>query len=84
VAAALEMDGGIVRAVRLAMGGVAHKPWRRREAEAVLVGRAPDAEQLGRAADVLLEGAEPLEHNAFKPTLARRAIVRALTEAARS
>ncbi|MCQ4309733.1 xanthine dehydrogenase family protein subunit M [Pseudomonas stutzeri] len=83
VAAALEMDGGTVRDARLAMGGVAHKPWRKQEAEALLVGKAPDASTFTAAADALLEGASGFEHNAFKIELGRRAIVRALTDAAK-
>ncbi|MHA6492431.1 FAD binding domain-containing protein [Pseudomonas borbori] len=82
VAAALDMDGATVRRARIALGGVAHKPWRKVEAEAVLVDQPATAEFFALAAERLLSGAEPLEHNAFKIELARRAIVRALTEAA--
>lgn len=82
VAAALDMDGAGIKKARIAMGGVAHKPWRRAEAEAVLVGKAPDAAAFEVAADILLEGASGFEHNAFKIELGRRAIVRALSDAA--
>ncbi|GLH78165.1 oxidoreductase [Bradyrhizobium sp. SSBR45G] len=82
VAAALELDGGRIRHARLALGGVAHKPWRSDAAEAVLRAQAPDAEAFGRAADVLLEDAHAHAHNAFKIPLARRAIIRTLTQAA--
>lgn len=83
VAACLEMgSGGAIRDARLALGGVAHKPWRRPQAEEVLIGRKPDDASFAAAADVLLEGAQGREHNAFKIELARRAIIRALTQAA--
>ena len=84
VAAALELDGGNIRAARLALGGVAHKPWRRQEAEEVLIGKPASDEAFALAADLLLEGARPLAHNGFKIELARRAIVRALGDAAHS
>ena len=80
VAVALDLDdGGVIRQARLALGGVAHKPWRLEEAERALRGRRADAEAGAAAADVLLQGARPYRDNAFKLTLARRAIVRALT-----
>jgi len=78
VAAALDMDGGTVRDARIALGGVAHKPWRRPEAEALLNGRPLDDAQCRAAAQRLLDGAQPLEGNRFKVELAQRAIVRAL------
>jgi xanthine dehydrogenase YagS FAD-binding subunit len=82
VAAALELEGGTIKEARLALGGVAHKPWRDPSAEATLRGRAPDQAAFASAADVLLRDAKGFEHNAFKIDLARRAIVRALTQAA--
>ena len=81
VAAALDVRGGVIQDAALALGGVAHKPWRRPEAEARLVGRAPSDAAFGEAADLLLDGAKPLAQNGFKVTLARRAIVRALRDA---
>lgn len=81
VAAALAVRDGVVRDAAIALGGVAHKPWRRPEAEALLVGRAPGDDAFGAAADLLLQGATPASGNAFKVTLARRAIVRALQNA---
>jgi len=78
VAAALDMDGRTVRDARLALGGVAHKPWRRREAESLLQGRPLDEAQCRAAAARLLDGAQPLEGNRFKVELAQRAIVRTL------
>jgi len=83
VAAALDMDGAGIRSARIAMGGVAHKPWRKAEAEAALVGKPADEAAFTAAADILLEGASGFEHNAFKIELGRRAIVRALTDAAK-
>jgi xanthine dehydrogenase YagS FAD-binding subunit len=82
VAAALDLDAGVIRQARLALGGVAPRPWRVPEAERLLVGRAPDANACATAADVLLRGATPYPDNAFKIELARRSVVRALTTAA--
>lgn len=82
VAAALELDGPVIRQARLALGGVAHKPWRDRAVESWLAGQVVSRETFTAAADALLQDAEPLAHNGFKVKLARRAIVRALSEAA--
>jgi xanthine dehydrogenase YagS FAD-binding subunit len=82
VAAALEIDGGRIREARLALGGVAHKPWRKVDAEAALRGEAPDRSVFAKAADILLEGARGFSHNAFKIGLARRASLRTLAQAA--
>jgi len=82
VAAALELDGGIVKEARLGLGGVAHKPWRDTGAEAALRGRPPGEAAFAQAADMVLGGARGYVHNGFKIDLARRAIVRALTQAA--
>ena len=82
VAAALEVAGGVVRDVRIALGGVAHKPWRATRAEDVLRGGPATAEAFGRAADAELAYAEPLEQNAFKVPLARNVIVRTLSDLA--
>lgn len=76
VATALELDGKRIVRARLALGGVAHKPWRRQEAEASLIGKEATEEAFHTAAQLLLEGASTYEHNAFKPLLAERAIVR--------
>jgi xanthine dehydrogenase YagS FAD-binding subunit len=84
VAAALELDGDSIKEARLALGGVAHKPWRDSGAEAALRGRTADAATFTQAADVMLRDAQGLAHNSFKIELARRAIVRALTQAARA
>ncbi|MBV9116092.1 MAG: xanthine dehydrogenase family protein subunit M [Acetobacteraceae bacterium] len=82
VAAALELEGDTIKEARLALGGVAHKPWRDPSAEAALRGRRAGQATFARAAEALLRDAKGLEHNAFKVDLARRAIVRALTQAA--
>ncbi|PCC99611.1 FAD binding domain-containing protein [Halopseudomonas pelagia] len=81
VAAALELDGGVIRSVRVALGGVAHKPWRSPEAEALLVGKPADKAAFAELADALLAGASGFKDNEFKIELARRAIVRALSDA---
>lgn len=81
VAVGLVIEGGRVRHCRLALGGVAHKPWRNEKAEALLEGRVPDAAAFAAVADAMLEGAVALPGNAFKLDLARRAIVRALQQA---
>ena len=83
VAAALELEGDRIKEARLALGGVAHKPWRDPAAEAALKGQVANEGNFRRAADVLLRDAKGFEHNAFKVDLARRAIVRTLTQAAR-
>lgn len=83
VAAALELDGETIRDARLALGGVAHKPWRDEAVERLLIGQPATAETFGKAADMLLQDARGLQHNAFKIKLARRAIVRALSDAAK-
>jgi xanthine dehydrogenase YagS FAD-binding subunit len=81
VAAALEMEGDTIRSARIALGGVAHKPWRVPDAEALLDGQRASDENFRRVADAYLEGAQGYAHNAFKIELARRAIVRALAQA---
>jgi xanthine dehydrogenase YagS FAD-binding subunit len=82
VAAALELDGGTIKQARLALGGVAHKPWRDPEAEAALRGKPANPASFERAAELLLRDAKGFGHNAFKIDLARRAILRTLTQAA--
>ena len=81
VAAALDIDdAGIVRDVRLALGGVAHKPWRAAKAEAALKGRVAGTEAFRAAAEAELADAVPLRENAFKIELAKRTIVAVLDE----
>ena len=82
VAAALEMEGNTIKEARLVLGGVAHKPWRDAGAEAALRGNTAERTVFVQAADLILRDAKARAHNAFKIELARRAIVRALTQAA--
>jgi xanthine dehydrogenase YagS FAD-binding subunit len=83
VAAALELDGqGVVRQARIALGGVAHKPWREPEAEALLIDRPAAAEHFVAAAQRLVRDARGLAGNSFKIELTKRAVVRALLQAA--
>ena len=81
VAAALELDGGTIRQARVVLGGVAHKPWRSREAEAALSGKTVSVESFQQAAEAALKDAKPLAHNAYKVELGKRAVVRALMRA---
>jgi xanthine dehydrogenase YagS FAD-binding subunit len=71
-----------VREVRLALGGVAHKPWRAAVAEAELVGCAPTREAFARAADAELAPAVPHAYNGFKIALTKRVLVATLSELA--
>jgi xanthine dehydrogenase YagS FAD-binding subunit len=80
VAAALKVENGAIKNVRLALGGVAHKPWRAFEAEKALAGAEANAETFRRAAEAELASAKGLAHNSFKIELAKRAIVSALSE----
>lgn len=80
-AAALQLEGGVIRQARLALGGVAAKPWRAREAEALLAGAAPSAAVFALAAEAALAPARPSGDNGFKIELARRILVRALGQA---
>jgi xanthine dehydrogenase YagS FAD-binding subunit len=82
VAVGLEIDGGTIKEARLALGGVAHKPWRDREAEAELNGAPATRESFARSAETVLRSARGFGHNDLKVELTRRAIVRALTQAA--
>jgi xanthine dehydrogenase YagS FAD-binding subunit len=81
-AAALRLDGGAIAEARIALGGVALKPWRARAAEAALAGARPDAPAFRRAAEAAMADAKPSGDNAFKIELARRIVVRALAMAA--
>ncbi|MDB5641117.1 MAG: xanthine dehydrogenase family protein subunit [Hyphomicrobiales bacterium] len=82
VAAALDIKDGKIADVRLALGGVAHKPWRASKAEAMLRGGPATEDAFRAAAAAELADAEPLSHNGFKIELARRAIVAVLVELA--
>lgn len=83
VAAALELNRGTIRQARVVLGGVAHKPWRSREAEAALSGQPASEDGFRRAAEAALTDAKPLAHNGYKVELAKRAIVRALMRASK-
>ena len=78
VAAALEIEGDLIKDVRLAMGGVAHKPWPASEAERRLVGQEASTASFEAAADAEMSQAKPLRDNVFKVELGRRLLVRAL------
>lgn len=79
-AVALELDGEVVRHARIALGGVATKPWRATEAEAALEGRPLDEGAAEAAAEAAFAAARPLGHNAFKVPLGKATLVRALLE----
>ena len=81
VAAALEMEGTRIKQARVAMGGVAHKPWRANEAEKFLAGKEATEANFKQAAEMEMKQAKPLEHNEFKVELGKRAIARALMQA---
>jgi xanthine dehydrogenase YagS FAD-binding subunit len=83
IAVGLDVEGGTIKEARLALGGVAHKPWRDGEAEALLSGAPATRESFLRAADAVLRDARGFGHNDFKIELARRGILRALAQAAR-
>ena len=83
-AAALDLDGRSIRAARVALGGIATKPWRASEAERALVGGSANEQTFRAAAEAALQAAKPLRYNAFKVELAKMAIVRALEQAARA
>jgi xanthine dehydrogenase YagS FAD-binding subunit len=81
VAAVLDVDGeGVVRDCRLALGGVAHVPWRAEHAERALRGARADREEFDRAANAELVLARPLPRNGYKVPMARNLIVRTLQE----
>jgi xanthine dehydrogenase YagS FAD-binding subunit len=82
VAAALDLRDGRVHEARIALGGVAHKPWRAREAEALLRGATPGDAAFDAAARASVAGARPYRDTAFPVTLAQRTVARALRVAA--
>jgi xanthine dehydrogenase YagS FAD-binding subunit len=81
VAVALEMDGDAIIEARIALGGVAHKPWRNTEAEAMLTGLRATKDHFEAVGDTIVRHARGFGHNTFKIALAQRAIVRALQHA---
>ncbi|WP_026631112.1 FAD binding domain-containing protein [Dyadobacter alkalitolerans] len=82
VAAALNLDGKVIKEARLAMGGVAHKPWRLKEAEKALIGKPATEETFRQAAEIAMQGAKAFKYNAFKLKLGPNVIVEALKNAA--
>jgi xanthine dehydrogenase YagS FAD-binding subunit len=80
VAAALDVEDGVVRDARIALGGVAHKPWRATKAEEALRGEPVNEANFRAAAEIELADAQPLAGNAFKIPLARNVITRTLLE----
>lgn len=82
VAAVLHVEGGQIKMARIALGGVAHKPWRAKDAEEALAGQPANEESFARAAAAALANARAYKHNQFKIELARRAIVRSLSDLA--
>jgi len=83
-AAALHIEGGVIRQARLAAGGVGTRPWRMRHCEDALVGKAPDRQAFEAAAQLALQGARPLPGNRYKVELLPRTMVRALEMAAQT
>lgn len=80
VAAGLVIEDGVITAARIALGGVAHKPWRKPEAEKLLEGKRPSDDLFRKVSTALLEGARGFGGNDFKIPMASRAVVRALAE----
>ncbi len=80
----MQISGGKIQHIRVALGGVGTKPWRSFEAEKALQGHAPDRATFVKAAEAALRDAKPASENAFKVELSRRCIVRALTMSTKS
>jgi xanthine dehydrogenase YagS FAD-binding subunit len=81
VAVALEMEGNTIKDIRLAMGGVAHKPWRLTAAEQMLKGKTASVDNFRMAAELAMKGAKAYEHNAFKLKMAPNTMIQALKTA---
>jgi xanthine dehydrogenase YagS FAD-binding subunit len=79
VAAALQIEADQIRSARIVLGGVAPKPWRCQNAEQILITKRPERALFDAAGREAVAGAKPYQHNAFKPEMARRAVVRALS-----
>lgn len=82
VAVGLEMDENAVSEARIALGGVAHKPWRNKEAEALLIDKEANKEIFLKVAEMIVQEAKGHQYNTFKIELAKRSIIRALMQAA--
>ncbi|NJY62795.1 xanthine dehydrogenase family protein subunit M [Salinimicrobium sp. CDJ15-81-2] len=83
MAVGLEMENDTIKEARIALGGVAHKPWRNKEAEALLENKKATKENFEKVADAIINGAKAYQYNEFKIELARRTVVRALMQAAK-
>ncbi len=81
VAAGLQMQSGTIANAGLAMGGVAHKPWKLTDVEKYLKGKKPSQSTFEEAAELAMKDAKPLEDNKYKVEMGKKAIVRALTQA---
>jgi xanthine dehydrogenase YagS FAD-binding subunit len=81
-AVAADLNGDIVKQVRIALGGVATVPWRAHKAESSLIDQRLDETAMRHAADLAFADARPREHNAFKVALGRRTLIRALRQIA--
>ncbi|HKW47573.1 MAG TPA: xanthine dehydrogenase family protein subunit M [Gemmatimonadaceae bacterium] len=79
-AVAVDVRNGVIRDARVGLGGIATKPWRSTDAERILIGKRPTAQTFQAAADAALSKAKPHRDNAFKVLLAKRTLVRALSE----
>jgi xanthine dehydrogenase YagS FAD-binding subunit len=82
VAAVLELENGLIKSSRLALGGVAHKPWRASKAETALAGKSPNEQTFRAAAEAELAAARGYKYNTFKIELAKRALTQALNTVA--
>ena len=76
VATGIELENQTIQKIRIALGGVAHVPWRKKEAEVFLEGKKPTSVNFRKAAEIVMEGAVGFEHNSFKIEAGKRAIVR--------
>lgn len=81
VAAGLQIENDIIKKAGLAMGGVAHKPWKFTEVETFLQGKKPSQKVFESAADMAMKDAKPFEENKYKVEMGKKAIVRALEQA---
>ncbi|MDR5590518.1 xanthine dehydrogenase family protein subunit M [Christiangramia sp. SM2212] len=81
VAAGMELKSGVISNIGLAMGGVAHKPWKLTKAEEFLKGKKPDKSNFEKSAELAMQDAKPFEDNKYKVEMGKKAIVRALTQA---
>ncbi|MDQ3545138.1 MAG: xanthine dehydrogenase family protein subunit M [Verrucomicrobiota bacterium] len=82
VAAVLELENGLIKSARVALGGVAHKPWRASKAETALAGKSPNEQTFRAAAEAELAAARGYKYNTFKIELAKRALTQALNTVA--